>query len=89
MREVVFHRRAVKYLRRMPQDRQAEMFHALDQVAALEEVTSHPNVKALSGQLSGWYRLRVGVYRAIFKPLEEDGKEILYVDYIGTRGDAY
>ena len=89
MRRIVLHRRAVKYLRSMPRDRQAQIVKALEEVAARENLTAHANVKALTGEFTGWFRLRTGVYRSIIEPRREDSEEILYVDYIGPRGDAY
>lgn len=73
----------------MPRERQAQIVHALEEIAALENLTDHPNVKALAGEFAGWFRLRTGVYRSIVQPRREDSAEILYVDYIGPRGDAY
>lgn len=89
MRRIVLHRRAAKYLRCMPRERQVEMVHDLEEVAGLENVTDHPNVRQLTGEFSGWFRLRAGTYRAILQPRTEDSGETLYVDYIGPRGDAY
>jgi hypothetical protein len=39
--------------------------------------------------MRGWFRLRVGVYRAILKLSVIEVDEVLFVDYIGPRGDAY
>jgi len=88
MREVLLHRRAERYLRRMPKARQAQMVAVIEEVAATDEVSRHPRVRSMTGK-DGWYRLRVGDYRAVFQPREEGTLEILYVDYIGPRGDAY
>jgi mRNA-degrading endonuclease RelE of RelBE toxin-antitoxin system len=89
MRRIVLHRRAVKYLRCMPRERQAQLIQALEEIAGLQSLTSHLNLKPLAGEFDGWYRLRTGVYRAIVQPRMEDSGEVLYVDYIGPRGDAY
>ena len=89
MREIILHRRAARYLRRMPKDRQIQMRDALRAVAELADITGHPGVKPLGGDLSGWCRLRVGVYRALLQPRETAGTEVLFVDYIGPRSDAY
>jgi len=62
---------------------------ALDEVAALPDVSTHQNVKPLSGNLAGQYRLRIGSYRAVFELREEGEVEVLFVDFIGSRGDAY
>jgi len=89
MREVIFHRRAAKYLRRMPQNRAAQMRDALREVAALENIADHPGVRQMTGSMSDWSRLRVGVYRAILQITFIEIDEVLYVDAIGPRGDIY
>ena len=62
---------------------------AIEEIAALQNLSESSNVKALSGEFTGWFRIRTGGYRSIFQPRVEEGQEILYVDYIGPRGDAY
>ena len=89
MRRIVLHRRAVKYLRCMPHDRQLQIVQALEEIAAMPNLSVHPRVKALSGEFAGWFRLRSGVYRSIVQPRQNDADEVLYVDYIGPRGGAY
>lgn len=88
MRRIILHRRATRYLRRMPRERQTQMVAALEEVAGLDDISTHPGIRKLTGQ-DGWYRLRVGVYRAILQPREDGQVEVLFVDYIGPRGDAY
>lgn len=89
MRKTLLHRRATAYLRRMPAPRRDQMLDALKQVAELDDISNHAGIRAMSGAYNGWYRLRVGTYRAVLKPEQRDGKEVLYVDYIAPRGDAY
>lgn len=89
MREVAYHRHAARYLRRMPADRKEQLKAALDQLAGLEELLSHPNVKPMSGDWSGCLRLRVGVYRAIFRPVDDAAGSRLEVLQVGPRGNIY
>lgn len=89
MRRIVLHRRAVKNLRGLPRDRQIQVVQALEEIAALQNLSDHQNIKALSGEFAGWLRRRTGVYRSIVQPRREDADEVLYVDCIGPRGDAY
>ncbi len=89
MRTVQLHRHAANYLRRMPRPRQVQMVADLEAVAALDDIGSHPNVSPLSGDHAGWWRLRVGSYRALLQIRLEDQIEILFVDHIGPRGDIY
>lgn len=90
MRPIRLHRRAQAYLRRMPPKRREQMANTLKEVAALPDVTPHPRVRALTGEYEGNYRVRVGIYRAIFC-LQDDGsgEEEMYVSYIGPRGGSY
>lgn len=89
MRRIALHRRAVKYLRGMPRNRQLQLVQALEEISTLQSLTDHPNVKALSGEFIGWFRLRTGIYRSIVQTRKGESEEVLYVDYIGPRGDAY
>lgn len=77
MRRIVLHRRAVKYLRCMPRERQAQIVEALEEIAALQNLSDHPNIKALTGEFAGWFRLRTGVYRSIVQPRVESSVEVL------------
>jgi mRNA interferase RelE/StbE len=89
MRAIVFHRRAARYLSRMPRDRAIQVRDALREVAELAAITDHPNIKSMSGIMDGWFRLRVGSYRAILQVTLMEIDEVLYVDAIGPRGDIY
>jgi hypothetical protein len=44
MRAVVLPRRAARYLSKMPRDRAIQVRDALREVAALDEISSHPNI---------------------------------------------
>ena len=52
-----------------------------------ENPLEHSQVKALTGDLKGFYRLRVGKYRVIFAVLEKE--RIIAVVNIFPRGKAY
>jgi mRNA-degrading endonuclease RelE of RelBE toxin-antitoxin system len=88
VRQIKLHRRATQYLRRMPRDRQTQMVAALEEVAGYPDINNHPGIRKLTGQ-EGWFRLRVGSYRAILQPQDSGEIEVLFVDYIGPRGDTY
>lgn len=89
MRAIVFHRRAARYLLRMPRDRAVQMRDALREIAGLANIAVHPNIKQMSGAMAGWSRLRVGDYRAVLQVTIIQLDEVLYVDAIGPRGDIY
>jgi mRNA interferase RelE/StbE len=48
---------------------------------------SHPNIKALTGELAGYYRYRIGDYRVIYSI--DDEIEQVFVVAIAHRGRAY
>ena len=45
------------------------------------------NIKKLSGELKGSYRLRLGDMRIIYSV--DEPKNIVYIEVIGFRGDIY
>jgi len=47
----------------------------------------HPNIKALKGNLSGFYRFRVGDYRVVYE-VDEQAKQVR-VTNIAHRSDVY
>jgi mRNA interferase RelE/StbE len=85
MYRVVVHRRAARYLQRLPRA-QRERLQSLLSDLALEPV-HRPDVKPMVGEWKGYYRIRVGDTRIIFWL---DTQEMtVYVDHIGPRGDVY
>jgi mRNA interferase RelE/StbE len=45
------------------------------------------NIKKLSGELKGSFRLRLGDMRIIYSV--DEAKQIVYIEVIGFRGDVY
>ena len=84
MTRVIVHKRAAKYLRKLPAPDKERIKETLKQ---LEEKTDLPGIKAMAGDWTGYYRLRIGNFRVIFWIEETD--DIIYVDHIGSRGDIY
>jgi mRNA interferase RelE/StbE len=52
-----------------------------------EEPLQQHNIKKLSGELKGSYRLRLGNIRIIYSV--DEIKNIIYIEVIGFRGDIY
>ncbi len=48
---------------------------------------SHPNIKALKGDLAGFYRYRIGDYRVIYQ-IDDEGNQVT-VNTIAHRREAY
>ncbi|MDB4265374.1 type II toxin-antitoxin system RelE/ParE family toxin [bacterium] len=89
MRDIVYHRRAVRYLRRMPANRKEQAKVAIAEVSAFDDPSTHPNVKPMKGDWEGCYRIRIGSYRAIYRLAERDEGETMEVLQVGPRGDVY
>lgn len=85
MYTVVVHRRAVRYLKKLPQDQQTDIKYVLNEMGNDPFGISH--VKNMVGDWAGYQRVRVGSTRIIFW-VDKD-KKIVYVDHIGPRGDVY
>lgn len=73
---------AAKQHDRLPKVVHLRVHKLLERLRKWPEVSG---VKALSGNLAGWYRLRTGDYRLRFKVHEE----IVTIDKIGHRRDFY
>ena len=52
-----------------------------------EEPFLHHNIKKLSGELDGSFRLRLGSLRIIYSV--DDKRKIVYIEVVGFRGDVY
>ena len=60
---------------------------ALKELEKAKNPLLHHNVRLLTGQLRGDYRLRIGDWRLLFTPEKE--KKIIYIYAILPRGDLY
>ena len=85
MSKVVVHRRALRYLQRLPQPERERVRAALLRLA--EDIAGYSGVIQMAGEWEGYQRIRVGNLRVIFWHDEED--DIIYVDHIGPRGGIY
>jgi mRNA interferase RelE/StbE len=85
MHKVVVHRRAARYLERLPPEDRTRIKSLLAQLR--DRPTRHPGVIPMHGEWSGYWRLRAGGLRVLF--WVDDAKETVYVDHIGPRGDVY
>lgn len=48
-----------------------------------------PDIKSMQGDWKGYYRLRVGNYRVIFRIESQIEIRIMYIESIDNRGDIY
>ena len=82
--EVVLSRQAQRYFARLP----VSLARRVRDVFVILESDPRPrNARALKGELSGYFRIRVGDIRIVYKP-REDIREVR-IARIGPRGDIY
>ncbi len=55
----------------------------------MTKIPPEGDVKPLQGYRDGRYRLRVGVYRVIYRYDSQGTMIVLYIIDIGARGDVY
>jgi mRNA interferase RelE/StbE len=75
-----------QYLRLDKRTRQ-RIKRALNELGNTDRPLLHSQVRPLTGQLKGDYRLRVGGWRILFTPEKE--RKLIFVYAIIPRGDAY
>ena len=78
---------AEKYYLRLDKATRKRIKRALQQLEQGENPLLNRNVRPLTGKLRGDYRLRVGDWRVLFTPNNEE--KLIYVYAILPRGKAY
>ena len=78
---------AEKYFLKLDKRTRKRIKEALQELEKSANPLLHQNVRSLTGQLRGDYRLRVGDWRILFTP--HKNLKILYVYAILPRGEAY
>ena len=85
MSNVLVHRHAAKYLKRLPKETKDRIKDILKQLE--KNPLKHSGIKQMFGEWAGYHRIRVGKLRIIF--WFDTKEDIVYVDHIGHRGDVY
>lgn len=83
--KVVVHRRAARYLKRLPADQKEKIKDRLLSLA--EDPLSYPGLQPMQGRWAGYQRIRIGNLRVILT-IDRDASTI-YVDHVGPRTDVY
>ena len=78
---------AEKRLLKLDKSTRRRILQALRDLEAAEQPLRHPQVRALTGELRGDFRLRVGDWRVLLAPDVE--RKMLFVYAIVPRGEAY
>lgn len=79
--------KAEKYFNRLGKDTKQRVKGELLHLSQRDNPVDHIAVKPLTGQLKGFYRLKIGDYRVVFSILKETA--IIAVVNIALRGDVY
>ena len=82
---VIVHKRAATYLQRLTISQKERLKEAIKKLE--ENPLNLPQMKIMVGEWAGYRRLRVGDWRIIY--WVDESKQIVYIDYIGARGDIY
>lgn len=78
---------AEKHYKKLDRRLKKRIKENLREMSGYENPLEYSQVKPLTGELRGFYRLRIGDYRIIFSLLHEE--KIIAVVNITPRGDAY
>ncbi len=78
---------AERYFKKLDKKLRQRLKQELLVLGDCENPMDHKDVKPLTGDLRGFYRLRIGGYRIIFSVVKE--QKIIAVVNIVPRGDAY
>lgn len=78
---------AEKQYRKLDKKTRSRVLDALLKLEGAENPFMYPDMRPLTGELKGDYRLRVGEMRILITPDKE--RKILHVYAILPRGDAY
>jgi mRNA interferase RelE/StbE len=78
---------AERYFKKLDKKLRQRLKKELLVLGDCENPLDHKDVKPLTGDLRGFYRLRIGGYRVIFSVVKEQ-KSIAVVNIV-PRGDAY
>ena len=85
MSNVIVHRHAANYLKRLPKETKDQVKDILKKLE--NNPLSHSGIKRMFGEWAGYHRIRTGKLRIIF--WFDTKEDIVYVDHIGPRGDVY
>jgi mRNA-degrading endonuclease RelE of RelBE toxin-antitoxin system len=79
--EILFHPKATKELKRIPDTYRQRIFSQLSKLEKLTHPLKHPHVIKLAGKNRSDFRLRIGVYRVKFTFREPNQILITHVQH--------
>ena len=78
---------AEKYYKKLDKKLKKRIKNHLKEISTYYNPLDYAQVRPLTGELRGFYRLRIGNYRIVFSLIQED--KVIAVVNIVPRGDAY
>jgi mRNA interferase RelE/StbE len=78
---------AEKRFLKLDKSTRRRILQAMQDLEAVEQPLRHQQVRALTGELQGDFRLRAGDWRVLFTPDLE--RKMLFVYAVVPRGEAY
>ncbi|MFQ5442554.1 MAG: type II toxin-antitoxin system RelE/ParE family toxin [Thermodesulfobacteriota bacterium] len=84
---IKFSSKAEGYFTKLDRKLKKRIKKKLFELSEKEDPLTHGDVKPLTGQLRGFYRLRIGEYRIVFSLVED--KKIIAVVNLAPRGGVY
>jgi mRNA interferase RelE/StbE len=85
MAKVTVHKRAAKYLQRLPTNQKEKIKISLKRLE--NDPLNFPGIVHMVGEWSGYSRIRIGNIRIIF--WIDESSDTIFVDHIGPRSDIY
>ncbi|MDY6970294.1 MAG: type II toxin-antitoxin system RelE/ParE family toxin [Spirochaetota bacterium] len=85
MSRVIVHRRAFKYIQKLPKEHKERIKEILKKLEI--NPMEFRDIRPMYGEWTGYYRIRVGNIRIIF--WFDNLEDIVYIDHIGPRGNIY
>ncbi|MFH1097850.1 MAG: type II toxin-antitoxin system RelE/ParE family toxin [Candidatus Desantisbacteria bacterium] len=79
--------KAENYFEKLNKELQNRLKEKIIDLSNYDNPILHKDVKSLTGQLKGFYRLRIGGYRVVFSLLSNE--KIIAIVNIAPRGDVY
>ena len=86
MRKIKYSKNALKFLSKLDKKSVLRIREAID---GLRLTPPLGDIRPMQGYDDGRRRLRVGMWRVIYRPEENGDIEIIFVIDIGNRGDIY
>ena len=78
---------AEKYFKKLDKKLKERIKNHLKEISTYDNPLGYAQVRPLTGELRGFYRLRIGNYRIVFSLIQE--YKVIAVVNIVPRGDAY